>query len=664
MDSLEKLKMTSTNIVDNNIEKIAVLFPEVMTEDTDEHGKLRKAINFEKLKDILSEELSKGKETYEFTWVGKRDTVAEAGRPINKTLRPEVDESVNFDTTENVYIEGDNLEALKLLQESYLGKVKMIYIDPPYNTGKDFVYKDKFASSQAELDENLEAIGDDENRLVENKDTDAKYHSNWLNMIYPRLKLARNLLSEDGVIICAIGGNEVSNLFTVMGEIFGLENHIATVIWQGGRKNDSRYVSVGHDYMIIFAKSEVKLAEMGIRWREPKESVDLIISAGKKAWTDSNGNIDIAQKLFKDWWKSLPKNHPAQASKHYSRIEDSTGCPGRVFFPADLSWPGGGGPNYPVLHPKTGRPVKTPTRGWSLQEPRMLEEIAKGRIFFGEDESKVPTYKRYLDETDSQVVDSVFYKDRRAANKEMQALMGKGSFDFPKDVSVLFKWIKLVTNGETEAIILDFFSGSATTAHAVMQLNAEDGGNRKFIMVQLPELTDEKSEAYKAGYKNICEIGKERIRRAGKKIIEENPDVADTLDIGFKVFTVDSSNMKDIYYKPHEIGQLNLLDAVENIKEDRTPLDLLYQVMLSLGLELSLSVSCEDMNGHEVYHVDEDALIACFDSKITEDTFREIAKKQPLRAVFREHSFSNSSSKINLNEIFKELSPHTNVKVI
>ena len=627
---MEKLRTTSPDLTEANIDKLAELFPTVVTETLDGEGNPQRAVDFDLLRQELSDHIVDGpQERYRLDWPGKRAAAFAADAPIAKTLRPVREESVDFDTTKNLFIEGDNLDALKLLQESYLGKVKLIYIDPPYNTGNDFVYQDDFAESSAEYLERSGQKSESGDRLVANPESNGRFHSDWLSMMYPRLKMGRNLLTDNGVLIAAIDDNEYADLKLMLDEIMGANNFIASVVWRGGRKNDSRYVSVGHDYMLIYARNEPNLVANGVRWREKKDAIDEIIAAGKQAWANGGGDAEKAQGLFREWWRALPDNHPAQASSHYNRIEDTT-----------------------------GRPVKTPTSGWRLQEPRMIEEIAKGRIFFGDDERKVPTYKRYLDETDSQVAESVFYKDRRAANKELQKLMGRNVFDFPKDVHVLARWFTLVTSGDPDAIVLDFFAGSGSTAHAVMEMNAADGGRRKFVLVQLPE------ETPKSEFPNIASAARERIRRAASTIGSRDGLVDSGLDLGFRSLRVDSSNRADVLRGADDTEQLELGALEPSVVAGRTGGDLLFQVLLDWGLELSLSITRDDVDGHEVFVVDDGALIACFTESVTPDVVRAIAKRGPLRAVFRDDAFGSDAARINAEQIFRELSPSTEVKAI
>lgn len=652
--------MHTKNLANEKYQALKDLFPNAITETKDENGELVRAID----KDILMQEIStkvvEGREErYQFTWPDKKKAILNANAPINKTFRPAREESVNFDETENLYIEGDNLEVLKLLQETYLGKVDVIYIDPPYNTGNDFVYNDDFKESVEEYLENSGQYDEEGNRLEVNRETNGRYHTDWLNMIYPRLKLSRDLLTDDGVIFISIDDNEQDNLKKICDEIFGEENFISNLVWSAGRKNDSKYISNSHEYILVYVKSESYLKENKIIWREQKDGLSKIFSKSEELYKKFGENEGTVK--FKQWFKDLPNDDPSKVHKHYSNLDERG-----PYFKDNISWPGGGGPVYDVLHPKTGKNVKKPSRGWIYKKDRLLELIEDNRVSFGDDENSVPTLKRYLSDTPYQVMVSSFYSDNRSSMKRLRSLFkGVKVFDFPKDENIISKLISIIPMLEG-SIILDFFSGSATTAHAVMKLNAEDGGNRKYIMVQLPEATNEKSEAYKAGYKTIAEIGKERIRRAGKKILEENKDKEgiEDLDIGFRVLKMDSSNMKDVYYSPADTEQNFLYDLEDNIKEDRTSEDLLFQVMLDLGVSLSSKIESQTIDGKEVFVVEEGFLIACFDKDVSEDTVKEIAKKEPYYAILRDNSMASDSVVANFDQIFSSISPETIRRVI
>lgn len=618
---MDKMRMESIDMIAQNIEKISALFPNCITEAKGADGKPKKAINFDLLRQMLSGDVIEGDEAYEFTWVGKKAAIVEANKPIRKTLRPCKEESVNWDSTENLYIEGDNLEVLKLLQESYLGKVKMIYIDPPYNTGNDFIYRDDFKQSSAEYDEDSGVYDEDGNRMFKNTDSNGRFHSDWCSMIYSRMMLARNLLTDDGVIFISIDDNEYSTLKNLCDEIFGAESFLATFVWKrrASSQMDKSKCSTDHEYVLAY-KGKSFSALRGI------------------------------DKDYKGY--SNPDNDP----RGPWTLGDLT-----VGMTGDMR------PNqyYDLVDPKTGKVYKPNyNRVWSYIPESMNQLIAENRIVFPEDISKRPMKKRFASELDTGTNPQSTWMDSVGMNtegtKQMYDLFGKAFFFYTKPISLVRDLILQVASSSD--IILDFFSGSATTAHAVMQLNVEDGGHRKFIMVQLPEPCDEKSEAYKAGYSNICEIGKERIRRAAKKIAEEHPDAK--FDGGFRVLKLDDTNMKDVYYAPADYQQ-TLLDQLEsNIKEDRTDLDLLFGCLLEWGLPLSLPYQSEDIEGCTVHNYNDGDLIACFDENIPDSVIKTIAKRQPLRAVFRDSSFAGSPAKINVTQIFKELAPDTSVKVL
>ncbi|MDO5095890.1 MAG: site-specific DNA-methyltransferase [Peptostreptococcaceae bacterium] len=620
---MDKMKMETDDIAARNVERIGELFPNCITEmldeekSTPENKVYKKAINFELLKQMLSGDVIDGDEAYEFTWVGKKAAIVEANKPIRKTLRPCKEESVNWDTTENLYIEGDNLEVLKLLQESYLGKVKMIYIDPPYNTGNDFIYRDDFKMSSEEYADELGVLDEEGNRLFKNTDSNGRFHSDWCSMIYSRLMLARNLLSDDGVIFISIDDNEQENLKKICDEVFGASNFIANIIWKRkrGRDNSARWFSRAHEYCVVYSKTK-----------------DLV-------------NIGVLE--LDEQTKRAYKNPDNDPRGDYRML----GC-----------WARGtqGGVKYD-FETKDGKYFKERLWLFSKDNLKKLDEDDK-LIIRGDNIYR----KMFISENKGKIPETLWDDVSNAANAsdEIKGMFDNIVFDTPKPIPYIKRMLDIAMC--CDGIILDFFSGSATSAHAVMQLNAEDGGNRKFIMVQLPEQTDEKSEAYKVGYKNICKIGKERIRRAGKKILEENKDKEgiEKLDIGFRVLKLDDSNMKDVFYSPNEYSQ-DLLTALEsNVKSDRGDLDLLFGCLLEWGLPLSLPYHSEPIGGCTIHNYNDGDLMACFDEKISEEVIQAMAKRQPLRAVFRDGSFADSPSKINVKEIFKFLSPDTRVKVL
>lgn len=640
---MTKPNFETPDMTQKNIDKIAQLFPNCITESKDENGKLKKAVNFELLQQMLSDEIADKDEAYEFTWVGKNAAIVEANKPIRKTLRPCKEESVNWDTTENLYIEGDNLEVLKLLQESYLGKVKMIYIDPPYNTGNDFIYRDDFASSSEEYAEESGQIDDEGNRMFKNTDTNGRFHSDWCSMIYSRLLLARNLLSDDGVICISIDDNEQDNLKKICDEVFGNSNFSSNLVWQKKTgASDAKGIATITENILVYVRNNIQY---------------------EKSFTKNTESYDLDRYKYTDEFENYRgpyyiDNLDRGGLSYSDSLNYGIECPdGTITFP-----------NGRTEYKNDGWIWK-----WSKQKIQWARE--NNFIEFRKTEKKASgwsvCYKNYLkvDNENKPIERAAPHKNLIAdvlnanAAANMKDLFGTNNyFNYSKPVDLVKKILSFVYN--QNSIILDFFSGSATTAHAVMQLNAEDGGNRKFIMVQLPETTDEKSEAYKAGYKNICEIGKERIRRAGKKIKEENPLTTQDLDIGFRVLKVDDSNMKDVYYSPAEYSQQNLDLFESNIKEDRNDLDLLFGCLLDWGLPLSLPYTSETVGKYTVHTYNDGDLVACFNEDVSEEVVKEIARKKPLRAVFRDSSFSNSASKINVFEIFKMISPETSVKVI
>lgn len=616
---MDKMRFESPDMTAQNIDRIAALFPNCVTEMPDENGKIKRAVNFELLKQMLSPDVVDGDEAYEFTWVGKKAAIVEANKPIRKTLRPCMAESKDWDTTENLYIEGDNLEVLKLLQESYLGKVKMIYIDPPYNTGNDFIYADDFMRSQEEENEQMGMYDEDENRLFKNTDTNGRFHSDWCSMIYSRLMLARNLLTDDGVIFISIDDNEQENLKKCCDEVFGGQNFVAQLVWERAYapKNDARFISNSHDYVLMYARN---LA-----------------------------NFVIGR---------LPRTEEANA-----RYQNPDNDPRGVWKPSDLSVKTyNAACDYPITTP-SGRVIEPPAgRCWRLSKNAFLERLQDNRIYFGADGNSVPCMKRFLTELkyDGMAPTSImFYKDvghSQEGAKEVTKLLDAGAFDGPKPVRLLTRLLTLA-NLKDDSIVLDFFSGSATTAHAVMQMNADKGSHIKYAMVQLPEACDEEGTAYKAGFSTICEIGKERIRRAGDKIKSESPMTTQDLDIGFRVLKLDDTNMKDVYYAPDDYDQGMLAGLESNIKDDRTDLDLLFGCLIDWGLPLSLPYKSEQLGGCTVHTYNDGDLIACFDANIPESVVKEIAQRKPLRAVFRDSGFASSPEKINVFEIFKLYMP-------
>ena len=624
---MDKLKMHTPNRADDNFKKLAALFPNAVTETINENGEVVRAID----KDVLMQEISvkvvDGKEErYQFTWPDKKKSMLLANAPISKTLRPCREESVDFDTTENLYIEGDNLEVLKLLQETYLGKVKMIYIDPPYNTGSDFVYEDDFAQTTTEYMANSGQYDAAGNKLVVNAESNGRFHTDWLNMIYPRLRLAKDLLADNGAIFMSIDEHEIQNLKNVANDVFGEQNFVGTVIWERAfsPKNDAKYFSDSHDYLVVYAKSLPdfvigklpRTEEANSRYKNPDNDP-------RGPWT--SGDLSV---------------------KTYSASSD-----------------------YPITTP-SGRIVNPPHGAcWRVSKAKFEELLADNRIYFGESGDNVPRLKRFLCDLQDGMTPTTIWKyedvgHNQEGRQELKKLFDdRGYFDGPKPVRLMERAL-LIGNLESDSIVLDFFSGSATTAHAVMKYNADKGTKCKFIMVQLPEETDQKSDAFKSGYKTICDIGKDRIRRAGNKIKSDAPLTTNGLDVGFRVLKCDTSNMKDVYYSPAEY-EMDLFDFMtDNIKEDRTSEDLLFQVMLDLGVTLSSKIEETVIAGKKVFDVADGFLIACFDENVTDETIKAIAQKQPYYFVMRDSSLANDSVATNFEQIFATYSPDTVRKVL
>ena len=646
---VDKLNMKSIDITQENIEKIRGLFPNAVTEIKN-NGKVELAVDFDVLKQELSDSLIEaGQERYQMTWPDKKKSVLLANSAISATLRPCREESVDFDTTQNLYIEGDNLDVLKLLRETYLGKVKMIYIDPPYNTGNDFVYDDDFAQSADDYKGNSGQYDEQGNRLVKNLDSNGRFHTDWLNMIYPRLKLARDLLSDDGAIFIHIDENEVYTLNFICEEVFGSCNELGTIIWdKRNPKGEVVGVAYQHESILIYCKNKEGFARTPfIKEKEhAQEMIEKVQSLIKKY----GGVNETVREEYKKWIKEK-KSILSGGESAYTLIDDN----GKIYQPVSMAAPDKPETrsHRPLLHPITHKPCPVPVKGWRFTDDKLDELLRVGKIEFGIDESVQPRQKYFLEDNMTEAVSSLLYY---GGSDDAMGL----PFDNPKPIYVAKRLIKSICKQNT--IILDFFSGSATTAHAVMQLNAEDGGNRKIIMVQLPEKCDEKSEAYKAGYKTICEIGKERIRRAGKKIKEETGKT--DLDTGFRVLKLDSSNMQDVFYNPAAMTQDLLATTIDNVKPDRTPMDLLFQVMLELGVQLSAKIEEKEICGKKYYVVNENEIIACFDDNLNNDVITEIAKQKPLYAVFKDKSFATDSVGINNEQLFKTYSPTTDVKVI
>ncbi len=670
---MDKLKMHSPNLTQENIARIRDLFPGCVTEAKGKDGSVTLAVDFDQLKQELAESITEGpQERYHLNWPGKREALLTANAPIAKTLRPvrttknskgeQIEESVNFDTTKNIFIEGDNLDALKLLQETYLGKIKMVYIDPPYNTGNDFVYADDFADEVSEFFLRSNQVDSKGNRLTANPETSGRFHSDWLSMMYSRLKLSRNLLRDDGLIVIHIDENEYPNLEKLLAEIYGEKNNLGTIVWdKRNPKGDATGVAQQHELICIYCKDR-ELFKATCEFQRPKENAGKMLAKAKQILGKEGGVTEKARKEYKDW---VNQQDLTGGEKAYNQIDDN----GDVFRPVSMAWPNKkkAPEDYfiPLIHPVTGKECPVPERGWRNPPATMQELLKSGLIIFGSDEKTQPTRKYRLKDNLFENIPSLLYyggsDDALLADLNIP-------FDTPKPVQVAKRLIQSICKNDD--ILIDFFAGSCTAAHALMLLNAEDGANRRFIMVQLPEECDEKSEARKLGYSVVSEIGKNRIRRAAQKIREEFSETLPTrntdLDLGFRLLKVDTSNMADVYYAPDALDKANLDLFVDNIKPDRTAEDLLFQVMMDWGVDLALPIARKSIQGKEVFFVDDNALAACFDAHggIDEAFVKELAKNQPLRVVFRDAGFKDSAIKINVEQIFKLLSPATEVKCI
>lgn len=672
---MDKLKMHTPNLADENFKNLSAMFPNAVTETITGYGEdgkaiIERAIDADVLRQEISAQVVEGaQERYQFTWPDKKKSVVLANAPIAKTLRLDREKSVGRDGTEgnidseNMYIEGDNLDALKLLQETYLGKVKMIYIDPPYNTGNDFIYEDDFSKSTDEYLADSGQFDEEGNRLVQNTESNGRFHTDWLNMLYPRLRVAKDLLAADGVAFISIDNCEFENLTKICNEVFGAGNFIDCITWNTRvPKNDNKGLGNIHQYILVYVKDKVFNRQFTMQ-KDGLEDVFELLEKLKKQGIP----IPEAEEELKKFYK---KKGYDRGITLYSALDDNYQPWGKI----NMSWPNSDtfGPAYEVLHPVTHCPVKKPDRGWRWGKEtfdihldyehtirRYDGSYICGDIWFSKDENTQPSSIKYLRDTSKMLLRTIISL-KSDGGVELENIFGRKSFfSNPKPTSLIEVLADSIN--EPNAIIMDFFSGSATTAHAVMQLNAEDGGNRKFIMVQLPEVTDEKSEACKAGYKTICEIGEERIRRAGKKIKEETG--AD-IDYGFRVFRVDSSNMEDVYYRPSDYKQEQMSLYADNIKPDRTPEDLLFQVMLDLGVILSSKIEEEEIAGKKIFSVEKGYLIACFDNNVTEETVTEIAKRKPFYAVFRDSGMASDSVVVNFEQIFETYSPKTQRKVL
>lgn len=647
----EKLNMQTKDMANENFAKLVALFPNAVTETIDVNGKIVRAID----KDVLMQEIStavvEGRDQrYQFTWPDKRKAILAANAPSTNTLRPCREDSVNFETTENLYIEGDNLEVLKLLQENYLNAVKLIYIDPPYNTGKEFVYPDKFSQTTAEYMVRSGQYDEEGNLLTPNMESNGRFHTDWLNMMYSRLKIARNLLKREGVIFISIDQNEVENLKKICNELYGDSNFVGEIIWQSATDNNPRQISTEHEYILCYAKDVNALSP----WLIESDKAQMI-NTQYKLIKNKTKDIEEQQKELRKWIKANEADLKGVA--HYNNVDER----GVYSNSTNSSNTKPGGYTFDIIHPVTGLPCVKPAFGWRWTEKTFWDYDKVGDIEWGKDETTQPHVKKRI-ETVKEQFKSIYYEDGRASTKQLEQLLGgKKIFDNPKSVLLLSRIIGFAAQDD-DCVILDFFSGSATTAHAVMEINAKTGTHKKFIMVQLQEPTDEKSEAAKAGFKNICEIGKERIRQAAKLIKETYPDAP--FDDGFRVLKLDSSNMQQVWYTPNEYVAQDLFEAtVDNVKSDRDAEDLLFQAMLELDCPLSSKVEKLTICGKTVYSVADGYLMACFEEGVDDEVISAIAQKKPYYFVMRDSSMTNDSVAVNFEQIFKSYSPDTHLKV-
>jgi adenine-specific DNA-methyltransferase len=692
---MEKLELQSADVTAKNVAAVAELFPQVVTEGRDDAGNLVHRIDFEVLRQELSEYVvDDAKEVYQIDWPGKLAAEFASNAPISKTLRPSRTDSVAFDTTKNLFIEGDNLEALKLLQESYLGKVRLIYIDPPYNTGGDLVYRDDFATSKEEYLWKSTQVNDAGEKLRSNTEANGRFHSDWLSMIYPRLRLAKRFLAQDGVILVSIDDAEQASLRRLMDEIFGEQNFIAQLVWEKGRKNDAKFFSVGHEYILVYAKSKATLRERKTEWREEKPGA-------REVWDEYvrlrgvHGDDDAAvEEDLTAWFKGLPKSNPAKKLAR-TRHVDSNG----PWRDDNISWPGGGGPTYDVLHPVTDLPCAVPEAGWRYGEEEMKRRIGLGLIVFRDDHTQPPFRKSHLRPVEGEVDDveevgsdddeaglavqvrgSYFYKQSQVSVRHLRTLMGAQVFNNPKDHFELSRLFEYVLNGKG-GIVMDFFAGSGTTAEAVFEVCARTGINCPVILVQLPEALPDNLKSATGSAKTtiqnaikylqkldkpltISELTKIRIAKAGERLLAERKPSDWSGDVGFRSFSVDTSNFADVTTTPDAAEQDTLDLLTESVKPDRSGEDVLFEVLIDWGLDLSSSISVESVSEHEVYSVDGDALVACFDDKVGDELVRAVAARAPLKAVFRDSGFETDAARINAEQVFKQISPDTDLKVL
>ena len=666
---MDKLRMQSTNGVQENIEKIQSLFPDCVTETIDERtGELVRKVDFEKLQQNLSDVIISGREErYQFTWPDKKKAILLANSPVNAALRPCREESVDFDNTQNLYIEGDNLDVLKCLKETYLHKVKMIYIDPPYNTGKDFIYGDNFSEKAEDYLIDSGQYDEQGNQLETNVESNGRFHTDWLNMIYPRLKVARDLLTDNGVIFISIDDHEQENLKKVCDEIYGSANFTGCIVLQTATDNNPRQINTEHEYILCYSKNKA----IQDYWYADSEKAKLIQEKYLELLQKYGQDIETIQRELRNWIKENAEI--LKGVSHYDNVDEKG-----VFHDGDIANTVFGGYKYDVHHPITGKICKIPDKGFRYPEKTMRDMIKNGEIMFGDDETTLIKPKKRL-ENAKDVLRSVIYEDGRSSTKQFEALMARDIFQNPKSTTILSRLFNFVV--EDGDIVMDFFSGSASTAECIMNLNEKKHSNIHYILVQIPESIDKvlltaKDKAKKTAQNaikfldsigkphTICEIGKERIRRAGKKIKEDSPLTTQDLDTGFRVLKLDSSNMEDIYYTPKDISQANLFSLVDNVKSDRTAEDLLFQVMLELGATLDSKIATELVAGKTIYNVAEGYLVACFDKDVTDEVVTTIAKMHPLYAVLRDTSMANDSTATNFEQLFKTYSPDTVTKIL
>jgi adenine-specific DNA-methyltransferase len=701
MTKPDKLELQSADVTRKNVEALAALFPHIVTEGLDDDGKLIHQVDFEALRQELSDYVVEGKEVYQIDWPGKLAAEFASNAPISKTLRPNLADSVDFDTTRNLFIEGDNLEAMKLLQESYLGKVRLIYIDPPYNTGGDLVYRDDFSSSTQEFLWKSRQVNEAGEKLVSNTEANGRFHSDWLSMIYPRLRLAKRFLAQDGVIMVSIDDAEQASLRRLMDEVFGEQNFIAQLVWEKGRKNDAKFFSVGHEYVMVYAKSQSTLRERKTAWREEKPGAREIWGEYMRLRAKHGKNDAAIETDLSAWFRALPTSDPSKKWARYKRV-DANG----PWRDQDISWPGGNGPRYEILHPVTKKACRIPERGWIYSDPEKMQQMINlGVVVFRDDETEPPFRKAHLrpldyeavadgdDDTEAgaedaelatQVRGSYFYKQSQVSVRHLRDLMGAKVFNNPKDHEVLSRLFEYVLGGKG-GIVMDFFAGSGTTAEAVFDLCARAGLNCPVILVQLPELLEDNLKSATGSAKTtiqnaikllqkldkpltIAELTKIRIQKAGEQILANRTPSDWNGDVGFRAFSVDTSNFREITTTPDAANQEALLDLVESVKGDRCGLDVLFEVMIAWGLNLAAPINVETLEGREVYSVEDGALLACFDDQLDEALIRSLALRAAAdttqKVVFKDTGFASDDAAINAHQVFEQLAPDTAVKVI